>query len=446
MTDKVELILNGEEILIAKEYTVEIAVMMCPSTFSIGIGTGTSALSLMRRFPARTPFVLRINGLVQFAGLTDGFERPDGEHTELRITGRDCMAPLLRNSIIHDRTFSSATFEDLARAAIVGAGYKNYNLTFDDRAQRHAVTGTPIVESKVIKEKQYINLNDLRVLDTTGVPQGADLNYQPLDYDPTYYVDKTITKITGYKTEKPIEWKAGTKWYAAAKKEFDRAGLFLRGGVDPQGKQPNVFLLSEPSAAQQPIYGLICTRDPISANNVVNVRPPHITDLTTNLCARYIVRGRAGGGKAGTKQIEAYFDDEDMIALGYDPNVDVDVVVDELARSTAQARYIARRRCAEMRRQHRVFTYRMPNRHSAPSLYNPSSQIVLAPDTVTSLLDEENGMEGPFWIERVKHNGSASGPTGTDITIMVPDDLVFGDGEFLSNATRKVSGRKWGKK
>ena len=55
-------------------------------------------------------------------------------------------------------------------------------------------------------------------------------------------------------------------------------------------------------------------------------------------------------------------------------------------------------------------------------------------------------MEGVFYVERVRHGASANGPTYTDVTLMVPDDLVFGDGEFLSNATRKVTGKKWGKK
>lgn len=448
--DDIKLVLNGETVITAKEYVVDIAFMMVPSQFSIVIGSGTSALALMQRYPARTPFQLLVNGIVQFSGRTDGYERPSGEHTEIRITGRDCMVPLLRNSIAHDRTFNNATFEDLARAAITGAGLKSYTLTFDERAHRAAVAGTPIVETTQVTEQVLLNFNELYAIDASGFPPGTDLNYAPFDIkdksEITVDVTKTVKKIKGYKAEKPIEWKSGTKWYAAAKKEFDRGGLFLRAGVDPKGKQENVFLLSEPSAAQTPLFGFVNTREPNPADNHVSVLPPHITDLTTNRCARYIVRGRTGGGKSGHQQIEGIFDDEYMIDLGYDPEFDHDVVIDEMAKSIAQAKYLARRRCAEARRQHRVFTYRVPGRHTAPVLYNPKQRAVLVPDVCVSLKDDEHGMEGVFWIERVKHGASANGPTFTDVTVMVPDDLVFGDGEFLSNATRKVSGRHHGRK
>lgn len=443
--DIVELILNGETVLTCKEYQIDIAYMMGPSQFSIVIGSGTTALELMRRYPAGTPFILKINGNVQFSGTTDGYERPQGEQTELRITGRDCTSPLYRNSVIHDRTFNNATFEDLGHAGIKGAGIKSYTLTTDVRAHRKAITGTPIVESTTVIEHVLLNFNELYAIDSSGFPPGTDLNYAPFDIkdksEITVDVEKTVKRIKGFKAEKPIEWKAGTKWFAAMKKEFDRGGLFFRAGVDPTGKQTNVFLLSEPSAAQTPLFGFVNTREPNPADNLVSVLPPHITDLITNRNARYIVRARTGGGKNGRQQIEGIFDDEYMIDLGFDPAVDVDVFIDEMAKTTSQATYIARRRCAEVRRQHRVFTYRVPMRHTAPVLFNPRQRAVIVPDVCVALKDDENGMEGVFWIERVKHCASASGPTYTDVTLMVPEDLVFGDGEFLANATRKVSNR-----
>ena len=448
--DLVELVLNGETVLTCKEYQIDIAYMMAPSQFSIVIGSGTTAIELMRRYPARTTFVLKINGVVQFSGLTDGYERPQGEHTELRITGRDCMSPLLRNSILHDRIFNNATFEDLGHAAIKGAGIKSYTLSTDALAHRKAVTGTPIVESTKVVEHVLLNFNELYAIDSSGFPPGTDLNYAPFDIkdksEITVDVEKTVKRIKGFKADKPIEWKASTKWYAAAKKEFDRGGIFFRASVDPTGKQTNVFLLSEPSAAQTPLFGFVNTREPDPADNLVSVLPPHITDLVTNRCARYIVRGRTGGGKSGREQIEGIFDDDYMIDLGFDPEVDVDVHIDEMAKSVAQANYLARRRCAEMRRQHRVFTYRVPKRHTAPVLTDSQQRAVLVPDVCVALKDDENGMEGVFWIERVKHCASANGPTYTDVTLMVPEDLVFGDGEFLPGATRRVSGRHRRKK
>ena len=132
-----------------------------------------------------------------------------------------------------------------------------------------------------------------------------------------------------------------------------------------------------------------------------------------------------------------------MVELGFTTRK---VVIDDHAKTNAQALYLARKLCTEARRMHRVFTYHMPRRHTAPLLRDPSRRAILAPDICVSLKDDENGMEGVFYSERVRHMASASGPTGTDITIMVPEDLVYGDAEFLTNATRKVSGRHWGHK
>lgn len=441
--DIVELILKGETILIAKEYSVTIGFMQVPSQFSIVIGSGVTAIDLMRRYPAGTPFALRVNGVVQFMGRTDGFERPAGEATELHITGRDRMAQLLDDDIDKDRSFTNATFKDLADAAIKGARIEGYSLVFDASAHRRAITGTPIVETTKVKQKVLIDINQLRGVATSGFPPGVDLNFVPLNIDPTIEIEKTVTRIKGYKVEKPIEWKAGQSHYAAANKEFARGGLFLRAGVDPDGEDENIFLLSEPNGAQDPLFALVNTRESNPAANVVSVLPPKITDITTNRHTRYIVRARTGGGKDGRKQIEGSFTDKDMVALGIDKQK---VVIDEHCKSTEQANYLARKLCAEACRQNRVFTYTMPRRHTAPLLRDPSRRAILAPDICVSLKDDEHGMEGVFWVERVCHRQTANGGTFTDITLMLPDDLVFGEGEFLANATRKVSGRRHHKK
>ena len=445
--DVVELVLAGETIITAKEYSIGLAVMQVPNDFSIVIGTGTSALALMRKYPAGTPFVLKINGIVQFMGWTDGFERPKGEHTEIRITGRDRMAHIITDCVEHDRTFTNATFEDIARAMITGSGITDYKLDFDARAQAKAITGTPIVEETKVYEKQLLDFNQAFAIDASGFPPGTDLNFAPFDVrtkeEITVDVEKVVKKIKGYKAEKPIEWKAGTTFYAAGKKEFDRGGLFFRGGVDPSGKQPNTFLLAEPNAAQEPLFGLVTTREPNPADNLINVIPPHITDSVVGRHAKYIIRGRTGGGKDGRKQVEGVFVDEQMAELGFSTRFGAE---DENAKTNAQALYLARKRCTEARRQHRVFTYHMPRRHTGPLLRDPSRRAILAPDIDVSLRDDEHGMLGVFYVERVRHMASANGPTGTDITLMVPEDLVYGDSEFLSNATRKVSGRHWKKK
>lgn len=444
--DRVELILNGEVVLIAKDYDISIAFLQVPNQFSIRIGSGATAVDLMRRYPKNTPFALEINGITQFMGWTDGFRRPRGEATELEIVGRDALARLLTDEVQHDRSFSSATFEELAHAAFAGAGYEGIALSYDAAAHRAAVTGVPQFEDYKVK-KTYKS-------GPVGT-QGSNLEIVPLLADGSAYdvanvrtgvttVETTVTELkkrcTGFKAEKPIEWKAGTSYLNALNKDLSRAGLFLRASVDPEGQDPNVFLLSEPNAAQSPLFGMVRLLDKDPPRNMVSVLPPAIDDLAVGRHAYYTVRGRTGGGKAGSQQIEATFTDEDMVAAGYSTHR---VIVDENAKTLKQAEYMARKACAEARRVGRVFTYIVPRRHSLPLLADASRRAIPTPDVVVALRDDEHGLEGDFWIERVRFRASANGGTFTDVTLMVPDDLVYGEGQFYTSAKkkRKVFGR-----
>lgn len=435
--DKVELVLAGETILTSKDYDVSIAFLQVPNAFSLTIGSGATAVDLMKRYPERTPFVLRINGVVQFMGLTDGFRRPRGDATEIQIVGRDSLAQLHDDDIEHDRSFQNATFEELARAAFKSAGYSEIDLRYDAAAHRKAVTGTPIVEKSTITKKVLIDLNQVSVIDRSGIADNTDLNYYPFDIQSqdeiTTEVQETITKVTGFKAEKPIEWKAGQSHYQALNKELARAGIFLRAGVDPEGRDPNVFLLSEPNAAQAPLFGLARIEGDSPASNVVNVLPIGMERIATGRHARYIVRGRTGSGKDGRQQLEAVFEDAEMTALGYTKRK---VVIDENAKTRLQAEFIARRLCAEARRMNRAFTYTIPRRHTLPLFANASSRAIPTPDICVALRDDDNGMQGLYWVERVRFRGSAGGGTFTDLTLMAPEDLVFGTAEFLPAQTR----------
>jgi prophage tail gpP-like protein len=444
--DVVELALNGETVLIAKEYDISIAFLQVPNAFSIVIGSGATAVDLMRRYPARTPFVLRINGVVQFMGRTDGFRRRRGEATELEIVGRDALAQLLSDEIQHDRSFSSATFEELAQAAFKGAGYEGVSIVYDASAHRKAVTGTPILEP--YKVKNTITSGPIGTQSTTQeiVPIATDgsaydvANVRQGVTVVSTEVQEMRQRCTGFKAEKPIEWKAGTSYFNALNKDLSRGGIFLRAGVDPEGQDPNVFLLGEPNAAQPPLFGLLRSFDVNPPANLVNVLPPAIDDVSVGRHAHYIVRGRTGGGKDGKQQIEAIFDDKDMIDAGYTTHR---VVVDENAKTKKQAEYMARKLCAEARRGNRVFTYIVPRRHTLLLLADASRRAIPNPDVMVSLRDDEHGLEGDFWVERVRFRASANGGTFTDITLMVPDDLVFGEGEFYTSGKkkRKVFGR-----
>ena len=444
--DRVELVLAGETILIAKEYDVSIAFLQVPNAGSIVIGSGATAIDLMRRYPKNTPFALRVNGITQFMGRTDGFRRRRGDATELEIMFRDSLRDLVTDEIQHDRSFNNATFEELTRKAFEGAGYEGIALTYDAAAHRRAVTGVPQFESYQVKTTVTSapvgeQFNGLKIVPLT--PDGSAYDVANVRTGVTVVStlsDETRKRCTGFKAEKPIEWKAGQSYYAALNKDLSRGGIFLRAGVDPEGQDPNVFLLGAPNAAQPPLFGMARLLDRDPPKNIVSVQPPQIDDSAVGRHAYYIVRGRTGGGKDGKQQIEATFIDEDMVARGYRTHR---VIVDDNAKTRKQAEYMARKACAEARRMGRVFTYTVPRRHSLPLLSAPSRRAIPAPDVVVSLIDEEHGLEGDFWIERVRFRGSANGGTSTEVTLMVPDDLVCGEGEFYTSGKkkRKVFGR-----
>jgi hypothetical protein len=446
--DTVDLLLNGKEVLSAKEYDVQIGYFTTPSAFSMTIGSGKTTLDLLRSAPPASLFALRVNEVVQFVGYTDGFDRIGGGATEVSISGRDITAQLVRDHIEHDRSFTNATFEQLARAAILGAGISEPTIFFDPASQRAAVTGTPVV-STTKKQTQVVR--------GTAGQQGTALELQPITADGSAFdvvavrqgvttvstvLNQTINRITGYKAEKPIKWDAGETWFSAWKKDADRGGIFLRAGVDPQGRKPAVFLLGAPDGNQPARIWLLNTRRENTPDNAVLVVPGGTRYVMTGRHSEYVVLGQAGGGKDGRKAVVGRFLDEEALAGLPFPAKRVEK--DPQVKNTRQANFRARRACAQERRENRHFVYRILGRHTAPLIDNPSARCIPAPDIVAHLRDDEIGANGPMWVSSVRHHKSVKDGTFTEVTLIDPTDLVFGEDELdqaVSTRTVKHKGR-----
>lgn len=436
--DTIDLLINGKEILTAKSYEVTRAFFQVPDTFSMVIGSGKTSLDLMRQVPPGSLFALRINGVVQFVGYTDGFERLGGGATEVTVSGRDALAQLVRAQIENDRSFNNITLEGLAQEAIKGAGILESTLFFDAAAQRAAVTGTPQVTeektSKTIVSSAVgggLQPPELRLV-STGEQEGTPFAYDlvPVRSGVTT-VETTQTKVTkrvtGFKADKPIKWDAGESYLTALKKDCDRAGVFLRAGTDPDGLDPNVFLLSAPDGDQAAKFWLLNTRREDVPDNAVLVLPPQIRYVMTGRHSKYVVHGQAGGGKDGRRPIEGvYHDNEAEEGL---PLPATRVIKDPNCKSIHQANYRARKECAAERRANRSFVYVIPHRHTMPLIENPAQRGIIAPDTVVHVRDDEFGINGPMWVERVKFSKSVTGGTFTEVTLLDPGDLIFGDDE-----------------
>jgi prophage tail gpP-like protein len=429
--DRVRLVLGGSQTLLVEEYEVSIRFLQVPSAFAVHVGSSQLlAADIEQQYPPNTPFALMVGpSVTQFTGRTDGYDGPGG-YTRVVLRGRDAMAYLVDDMIHVEKSFTNTTFEALTRACIEGAGIKGYSLMFDASATRMAVTGVPVVEWVDVSDETLAAANAVVLASASQTPgaavgAAAALNSGELDAVPV------VTTVTAH----PIQAKAGMSWYAMLQKELDRAGLFLRAGVDPEGQDEFVFLLSAPSALQAPLCGLVNQRGAPRASNAVNVLTPRHKNDTSGRHAEYIVLGRGGSGDQGRQRIEGHFADQEMKALGFTKHF---VQVDDQAKSTAQAVYLARRKAAEARRKGWSLVYPVRG-HTAPLLTAPTQRAVWAPDTVVRVRDDELGIAGDFWIEGVTFRGGDNGTT-TELTLMRPEDLLFGEGEFDSGPQKKGKG------
>ena len=139
-----------------------------------------------------------------------------------------------------------------------------------------------------------------------------------------------------------------------------------------------------------------------------------------------MVLGQAGGGKDGRKPVVGRYLDAEVQLAGIYAKL---VWKDTQAKNTRQANFAARKKRAEECRGSRSFVYPIPHRHTVPLIDNPTERIVPAPGLVGHVRDDEHGINGPMWVERVRHHSSASGGTFTEVTLIDPQDLVFGEDE-----------------
>lgn len=443
--DTVDILINGKVVLNLKEYDVTFSYFTAPNTMSFTLGSGATALDLMRQCPPGSIVAVRVNGVVQWVGFVDGFERVGTGATEITFTARDAMVQLVRAHIENERTFNNITLENLAIEAIKGAGVAEPQLFSDAAAWRSAVTGVPILDtqttSKTFTSGKIVgkpNPPEIRIVSTgeaQGTPFATDLVAVRSGVTVVETTQKkTVTRIKSFKADKPIKWDAGETYLTAFKKDGDRGGVFLRAGVDPDGLDPWIFEVGAPDGQQPAKFWLLNTRRENTPENAVLVLPPPIRYVMTGRHSEYVVLGQAGGGKDGRKQVRGVFKDPE--ALSGMPLPAPRVVKDPQVKNTRQANFRARKLCAEERRANRSFVFVVPHRHTVPLIENPKTRMIPAPDTVGHVRDDEHGINGPMWVERVRHHSSVSGGTFTEITMLDPTDLVFGDDEITAPITR----------
>ena len=188
---------------------------------------------------------------------------------------------------------------------------------------------------------------------------------------------------------------------------------------------------------------LIRQRGSPTNQNAVNILQHRHKHEIQGRSLTYVVQGRASNGTNGRHRVEGIFVDEEMAALGFVDPQKTWVHQNDEAKSQEHAEYLARRQCAEARRQGWSIVYVVKG-HSAPFLGDLTQRTVWDIDTVIRVHDEELKIFGDFWVEGVCFRCGPEGTT-TEITLMRPEDLLFGEGEFYGpKAAKKHGGKKRG--
>lgn len=375
LDDSVRLVIGTETVVVAESYEVHHAILTQPSTFTLRLGWGSVLQGLIAKCTPGTPFQLLIGDVLQHTGQIDGYEaNSDGSSGgTLSIHGRDNLAKLHDAFVTEEKSYEDKTYYEMVESVLLD------------------IVGTHVLTS----------YNDANRKLTTGI-----------GVVPTAQPDTTNATAP---SAKQLRTRIGERWYEFLKRELDRAGLFLWTAADGS------YVLSAPNANQPPIYKIIRQRG--QTRNAVNVEVARYRNATEGRYSHAIVYGKGGGKKAGRTKYKGEFDDPEMIAWGFNRPL---VLRDVNVSNSAQAEFYARRKLAETRRAGWNLTYSAAG-HTIPSLLT-GERAVWAVDTVVSVVDEELGLSGDYYVEQVVFRRNPA--TTTEITLMRPDDLLFGASEF----------------
>jgi prophage tail gpP-like protein len=374
----VTLLLDGEQLTIAKRYEVKMGVIDQPAGFAIDIGDTTLAKKLIDAYPPNTPFELAIAGVTMFRGRTDGWTvSGNSGGTQVVLRGRDGLAKLFNAYVTVGKSWEDLSYEQLTRKVldeVYGAG--KYKLDLGGEARRQALAGSNVREQK--KSDRFA---------------------------------KSAT------SKKKLQAKIGQQWYGdLLKPTLDRAGLFLMAGLEEDS-----FILTTANPAQDPIAKIFRRRGDLQSQ----VLSYSFRNEPTMRFSRCDVYGRDGGGKeARTKVVGSYIDNE-MGEWGVERPF---TISDPKCTTLEQAEFLARRKMSELRRQAWALEYTVRGHVTYGYLSRlPQNYVIWAPDCVVHVQDEDLGIDGMHYLESVTF--SADPHATTRLRLMRQADVFFGTDE-----------------
>ena len=381
LDDRVRLYLGGHEIPITESYEVSRSILTQPSTFSARLGWGGVVADLLSVLIPGTPFELRINDAPLFTGVLDDIDA-SGEvgATEITIYGRDSLAPMHDAFVEQEKDYSDSTYAELVDAAFDATLDRTFSVVYSNASNRKLVT-------------------------KISIPEAAPATPAPGETpDPGALATKSAKRA--------LKSHIGERWYEFVKRELDRAGLFLWAGAD------GVFILSAPKTDQPAAYRILRRRG--QTRNAVSVISMHFRNHTSGRYSEAILHARGGGKKAGRSRIKGDATDAEMSDYGFKRPL---VLTDSNITNADQAAFYARRKLAETRRLGWSLVYTVAG-HTIPSLLESGKRATWSPDTMVEVDDQELGVKGTFYIEKVVYK---RGPATTcELTLSRVADMVFG--------------------
>ena len=456
--DAVTLTLNGSDVKVAESYEVKMAMLEGPNAFTLRLGNGATAASMLQAYPKGTPFTLSIGGRPQFAGKIEA-TRAEGNSgaTEVVFRGRDWLATLVDDEITDVKSYVDVSYADLVTKQLQEVGLGDRLVYADNLACRKirsgvgvtsisepAKTDSPTVSTsgRVTTIKSYDKFGN-EVPNSTNqfgtdipvkVALTTDLDGKPISRSITV---GGVTSTTRFATSITVNGKvvrgalAGSLPGSAAarrtqvscvagetrihflRKNLDHAGLILWAADDGN------FVVGQPNTQQPALFKFVRQRG--NASNVVNITGSEFDDDASKQFSTCIVHGRGGGKKFGRAKVKGQFVNLDTYQAG---TIQRRVFRDTNVISEADATFYARRKMAEGARAGWMLSYTFSG-HTAPTLLPGNPRAVITMDTMCEVQDDELGISGLFYIESVTYSQGSDG-TVTKARLMRPDDLVFG--------------------
>ena len=378
--DRVRLVVDGKDVLIAESYDVTVSVFNQPARWSITTGSASTAAELIKTFAPGRPFELRIGDVLQQTGVLEDRAARSRGGTTLTLTGRDALVPLFKDHISDERSYKSETYVQLAYEMLKAVGLKDATIQSSNRANRQVRAGVKIVE--LLPPREVLQIKT----DATGV-SGVSHN--------------------------SIEAKLNEKRYEFLKRYLQVAGLFFWAAAD------GTFVISEPNGHQQAVASIV--RRVGQSRQQTSVIADSWQDNRSNRYRTYSVYGRGAGRKGGHQKAMGVWIDPEMRDDGF---TESKVVRAQNARTAAQAEFIARRMAAEDRRSGWQLRYTVSGHTTVTA---SGERAVWTPDTVVSVDDEVLGIKRDLYLSEVTYRRAPE--TTTDLVFTRPEDLVFGDGD-----------------